>query len=113
MDPKLCLPLAEALVAGTKLRYKEMTDHAYVQIFELWERADASVDKPCYYVKCIYNYGDLSLAHHSNGQLPATQHTLPSRLLSCSHFTYLPAIMRNETPLCADSPTPPSQMLCP
>lgn len=46
-----------------------------MQIFELWERADASGDKPGYYVRCIYNYEDLSLAHHSNGQLPASQHT--------------------------------------
>ena len=46
-----------------------------MQIFELWERADASGDKPGYYVRCIYNYEDLSLAHHSNGQLRASQHT--------------------------------------
>ena len=57
-----------------------------MQIFELWESTDASGDNSGYYVKCIYNYEDLSLAHHSNGQSPASQHTLPSRPCHCLHF---------------------------
>lgn len=38
------------------------------QIFELWERPGSAGDRPQYYVKCIYNHEELSLAHHPNGQ---------------------------------------------
>lgn len=95
--PKLVSAPGEKLLADTVAQSQgmEMTDYAcvYVQIFELWERADMSANKPCFYVKCIYNYEDLSLAHHSNGQSSACQHTLPSRLCHSVLFTYLPSCM--------------------
>ena len=48
-------------------RHQEKTPLPAPQIFELWERPGAAGDKPGYYVKCIYNNNDLSLAHHPNG----------------------------------------------
>ena len=73
----------------------ELTDYAseHVQIFELWERADMSGDKPCYYVKCIYNKEDLLLAHHSNGQAPESQHIAPPRLPHSCLFSDLPSCL--------------------